>query len=113
MFRPAQAETSDPYFEYGSESPDDEESATRRRVAWLAAKRRATQPRSPGLNRRGRTSWYAIAIGGLGADAQVGPGRGATTPALDDAAHAPAIVSARRRRREVDERHRGGERLAN
>src|SRR5204863_10179130 len=65
MFRPAQAETSDPYFEYGSESPDDEESATRRRVAWLAAKRRATQPRSPGLNRRGRPWCYAIAIGGL------------------------------------------------
>src|SRR5436190_6652108 len=65
MFRPAQAETSDPYFQYGSESPDDEESATRRRVAWLAAKRRATQPRSPGLNRRGRTSCYAIAIGDL------------------------------------------------
>src|SRR5204863_3068110 len=64
MFRPAQAETSDPYFEYGSESPDDEESATRRRVAWLAAKRRATQPRSPGLNRRGRPSCNAIAIDG-------------------------------------------------
>src|SRR5204862_5337449 len=54
MSRPAQAETSDPYFEYGSESPDDEESATRRRVAWLAAWRRATRPRSPSLNRRGR-----------------------------------------------------------
>src|SRR5947207_8803462 len=52
MFRPAQAETSDAYFEYVSESPDEEEGQQDRRRGGLLGSPRSGAPR----NRAARAS---------------------------------------------------------
>src|SRR5947207_15619518 len=89
MFRPAQAETSDPYFEYAASLPT---TRSLRRGGGLLGSPRSGAPR----NRAARASTGAAALGGVpaprpGADGEPGPEAGEDRGGHDVPAEGPGV----------------------